>query len=285
MLAVAALPLCASIPRGWSGSRGDAADYLQPTAYSLQSTAFPSLYLTRHRAYDAAMGRFISADPMGIGGGPNLYAYCLGNPLAYIDPLGLCAAGYDQYHSTISADNRPYSSYYSDGFWESGTGPGSRALYQADQLVPEAYIGTAMGDQWVSDRYQTAANAIAAEFAVGEAVGIIRGTVGNAAKSLPALRTQYEAEVRLLEDVGLNARAAGQTTEATASMLNAERNALKLKYRQFSPADQVKVFEQRNIEKYGNPVGPTVEQLRAQGRTWEDIIESAARPGGKDLGF
>ena len=68
-------------------------------------------------------------------------------------------------------------------------------------------------------------------------------------------------------------------------MLHAERNALKLKYREFSPADQVKIFEQRNIEKYGNPLGPTVEQLRAQGKTWEDIIESAARPGGKDLGF
>lgn len=41
-------------------------------------------------AYDAALGRFLSADPLGLGGGPNVYAYCLGNPLAYIDPLGLC---------------------------------------------------------------------------------------------------------------------------------------------------------------------------------------------------
>ena len=104
MLAVAALPLCASIPRGWGVSRGGA------------ETACRAL---------------------------------------------------------LECGDK----------WESGTGPGSRALYQADQLVPEAYIGTAMGDQWVSDRYQTAANAIAAEFVVGEAVGIFRGTVGNAAES------------------------------------------------------------------------------------------------------
>lgn len=113
--------------------------------------------------------------------------------------------------------------------------------------------------------------------------GQIAGFV--AAKNLPALRAQYEAEVRLLEDVGLNARAAGQTTEATARMLNAERNALKLKYREFSPSESVKLYEQRNLEKYGDPVGPSVEYFRAKGKTWEEIIDSAARPGGKDLGF
>lgn len=37
--------------------------------------------------------------------------------------------------------------------------------------------------------------------------------------------------------------------------------------------------------EYGNPLGPTIEQLRAQGKTWEQIIESATRPGGEDLGF
>jgi hypothetical protein len=36
---------------------------------------------------------------------------------------------------------------------------------------------------------------------------------------------------------------------------------------------------------YGNPVGPTIDQLQEQGKTWEQIIKSAARPGGKDLGL
>jgi len=48
-----------------------------------------SLYLTRHRAYDTTLKRFLSQDPIGLGGGANLYGYANGNPLSYIDPLGL----------------------------------------------------------------------------------------------------------------------------------------------------------------------------------------------------
>jgi hypothetical protein len=47
----------------------------------------------------------------------------------------------------------------------------------------------------------------------------------------------------------------------------------------------VEQFELRNIQKYGNPVGPSIEQLRASDKTWEQIIESATRSGGADLGF
>ena len=53
------------------------------------------LYLTRHRVYSATLNRFLSSDPSGISGGLNLYAYGEGNPLAYIDPLGLCASIWD----------------------------------------------------------------------------------------------------------------------------------------------------------------------------------------------
>ena len=55
------------------------------------ASAFGQLYLTRHRLYSPVLRRFLSADLMGIDGGLNLYAYASGNPLAYIDPLGLCA--------------------------------------------------------------------------------------------------------------------------------------------------------------------------------------------------
>jgi len=49
------------------------------------------LYLTRHRLYSASLQRFLSPDPLGPAGGLNLYAYAEGDPLSYIDPLGLCA--------------------------------------------------------------------------------------------------------------------------------------------------------------------------------------------------
>ena len=54
-------------------------------------SAFGQMYLTRHRLYSPVLRRFLSADPIGIYGGLNLYMYANGNPIAYIDPLGFCA--------------------------------------------------------------------------------------------------------------------------------------------------------------------------------------------------
>jgi RHS repeat-associated protein len=48
-----------------------------------------SLSLTLYRGYDADVGRWVSQDPIGFGGGPNFYSYVLNSPLALIDPLGL----------------------------------------------------------------------------------------------------------------------------------------------------------------------------------------------------
>jgi len=46
------------------------------------------LHYNRYRYYEPESGRYISADPIGLAGGINLYAY-VPNPLKYIDPLGL----------------------------------------------------------------------------------------------------------------------------------------------------------------------------------------------------
>jgi RHS repeat-associated protein len=47
------------------------------------------LLLANYREYDAALGRFTNADPIGMRGGINLYLYAEGNPARFIDPLGL----------------------------------------------------------------------------------------------------------------------------------------------------------------------------------------------------
>jgi RHS repeat-associated protein len=48
------------------------------------------LYQTRHRVYDANVTyRWLSRDPIGEAGGINLYGYVGGNPVNFIDPLGL----------------------------------------------------------------------------------------------------------------------------------------------------------------------------------------------------
>ncbi len=42
-----------------------------------------------HRYYDPQLGRWLTPDPLGYAAGPDLTAYCDGNPLSRCDPLGL----------------------------------------------------------------------------------------------------------------------------------------------------------------------------------------------------
>jgi len=47
------------------------------------------LYYNWHRFYDPVTGRYVSADPIGLDGGINLYAYVGGDPVNWQDPAGL----------------------------------------------------------------------------------------------------------------------------------------------------------------------------------------------------
>ena len=59
------------------------------------------LYFYRARYYNPGLQRFVSEDPIGLAGGPNVYSYVGGNPISRIDPMGL-----DWYRSQSSS--QPY---------------------------------------------------------------------------------------------------------------------------------------------------------------------------------
>jgi len=73
------------------------------------------------RDYDPTTGRYIESDPIGLRGGINTYAYVDGNPLRYIDPLGLyweyCSGTGEMFY--VGANKR---TFIGDGF--AGRGPG-----------------------------------------------------------------------------------------------------------------------------------------------------------------
>jgi len=81
-------------------------------------------------------------------------------------------------------------------------------------------------------------------------------------------------------------RAGGADSETIARMLHAERRAIGERFKDLTPPDiRARIYE-RNLAKYGDKLGPSIDWLRTQGKkSWEQIIESAARAGGKDLAF
>ena len=59
------------------------------------------LYLFWPRYYDPVAQSWITPDPIGREGGPNLYAYVLNNPLYYFDQLGLWSESYSEMDALI----------------------------------------------------------------------------------------------------------------------------------------------------------------------------------------
>jgi len=47
----------------------------------------------RNRYYHTGLGRFVSRDPIGYGGGINAYGYCANSPVDYVDPGGTKKGG------------------------------------------------------------------------------------------------------------------------------------------------------------------------------------------------
>ena len=97
----------------------------------------------------------------------------------------------------------------------------------------------------------------------------------------PPLRLRYEEAV-----VALRARVAamrnnGVSAEMIARTVHAERRWLTATFKALTPEPWRSQIHDRTLAVYGDCVGPTIECLRARGRSWDDIIDSATRPGAR----
>jgi len=81
------------------------------------------MHYNRHRYYDPTLGRYISQDPIGLQGGWNLYSYT-GNPVRYVDPMGLYQMCYRKFspipvpyarHCYIKFEDGTTSSFDNEG--------------------------------------------------------------------------------------------------------------------------------------------------------------------------
>jgi RHS repeat-associated protein len=79
------------VPIIWTDEAGSST---APGDYALagfpgQLRTLSDLYYNRYRDYDPTTGRYVQADPIGLSGDANPYAYAMNNPLMYSDPPGL----------------------------------------------------------------------------------------------------------------------------------------------------------------------------------------------------
>ena len=71
------------------GATNADASIVNPFQYAGRENDGTGLYYNRARYYSPTLQRFISQDPSGLSAGVNMYAYVDGNPVSFIDPLGL----------------------------------------------------------------------------------------------------------------------------------------------------------------------------------------------------
>jgi hypothetical protein len=93
------------------------------------------------------------------------------------------------------------------------------------------------------------------------------------------LRLEYENSVRALAERAVALRAEGKSSETIARDLHGKRRRLAAAFKDLTPEPLRTKVHARTIATYGNPVGPTIESLRSAGKSWEDIISAASRPG------
>ena len=96
------------------------------------------------------------------------------------------------------------------------------------------------------------------------------------------LRQEYEAAVRALQTRIEAMRQDARPIEDIARAAHGERRKLAAIFKARTPEPMRTLIHQRTLAAYGDSRGPTIEALRAKGKTWKEIVESSTRPGRLD---
>ncbi|MGP3989773.1 hypothetical protein [Streptomyces sp. 3N207] len=110
-----------------------------------------------------------------------------------------------------------------------------------------------------------------------KAVCMIRGETPQQRRESRETRMRYHALLGEMDRTECEMRARGYTEEEIARRLVAMRNEAKDITRADMSPEQVAKLEERNREKYGNPLGPTADQLYAKYGSWKAVSDAATR--------
>ncbi|WP_127589332.1 hypothetical protein [Paenibacillus koleovorans] len=91
------------------------------------------------------------------------------------------------------------------------------------------------------------------------------------------VRRQYYNEIQDLGAMEQSMRSLGVSSENIARSMHQARRELGVKYKNLTSSEQLKAIYARNLEKYGDKLGPTFEWLINNGKSYDDIIESSKR--------
>ena len=76
-------------------------------------------------------------------------------------------------------------------------------------------------------------------------------------------------------------RSDGASSETIARAVHAERRGLTAAFKALTPEPWRVRIHKRTLAAYGDPVGPAIVNPRARGKSWDNIIDSATRPGSR----
>ena len=178
-----------------------------------------------------------------------------------------------------TGDMTPYEHRSGETFWGFNEAPSPENMaYMIDRAKNPEY--------WESiDNMAMTIGSIVALFTPGQSILSLFKSKG-AAQAVVTGRATYEAEVRGLSSVVAKMTANGSSAEEIAIAVHSLRRELGVKYKAITDSKLLEQIYQRNLQKYGDKLGPTIDYLRnVVGKSWDDIINSATKPGGKDLGF
>ncbi len=91
------------------------------------------------------------------------------------------------------------------------------------------------------------------------------------------VRSIYNSAILEIDETVTIMQNAGKTIEEIADAVVKIRNNSKVATRALMYAVDVAKLEARNLEKYGNTVGPTLEQLLKKYGSYEEIIDASTR--------